>query len=101
MPTEEPQVFDFDSRAYLNRLLPKDVAADPHGERLAVLLERIGPRRVPASSFSRIWLLGSRQAKLTCGYLAYWPRQCPLADGPLAGGRVVRFWPPGFLPTWH
>jgi len=74
MPTEAPKVVDFDARSYLHRLLPKDQAADPHGERLAELLERIATRRVPVSSFPRVWLLGSLQAKVTFGYLTYWLR---------------------------
>lgn len=56
--------------------LPKDQKTDPTGERLAELLERISMKKVPVSSFSRIWILGTLQAKLTCGYLAYRFRTC-------------------------
>lgn len=55
-------------------LLPKDCATDPTGKRLAGLLTRIAMNRVPVNSFSRIWTLGSLQARVAAGYLAYWLR---------------------------
>ncbi|ABB31753.1 ABC-1 domain protein [Geobacter metallireducens RCH3] len=55
-------------------LLPKDAATDPTGRRLAELVTRIATKRVPVSSFSRIWNLGSLQARVTIGYVAYWLR---------------------------
>lgn len=54
--------------------LPKDRATDPTGERLTALLTRISSKRMPVSSFSRMWLLGSLQAKVAFGYVAYWLR---------------------------
>ena len=60
-------------REDLLRVLPK-ASADPTGERLAELIEGISRRKVPVSSFSRIWILGSLQARVSCGYLAYWLR---------------------------
>ena len=58
----------------LQELLPKESASDPGGERLARLVTRISGQKVPVNSFSRIWTLGSLQAKVTAGYLAYWMR---------------------------
>ncbi|MSM41432.1 MAG: AarF/ABC1/UbiB kinase family protein [Geobacter sp.] len=55
-------------------LLPKDGTTDPAGERLAELLARIAMKKVPVNSFSRIWILGSLQARVTAGYFAYWLR---------------------------
>lgn len=58
----------------LIRALPKDRDVDPTGEKLAELLARVSGKRVPASSFSRMWILGSLHAKVACGYLAFWLR---------------------------
>lgn len=68
MPTEktfETELLD---------LLPKDRKTDPTGKRLAELLAHIAAKKVPVNSFSRIWTLGSLQARVTAGYLAYWLR---------------------------
>lgn len=54
--------------------LPKESTTDPTGRRLAQLINRIATRRVPVNSFSRIWTLGSLQARVTAGYFAYWLR---------------------------
>ncbi len=54
--------------------LPKESATDPTGMRLARLINRISQQKVPVSSFSRFWILGSLQAKVTLGYFAYWLR---------------------------
>lgn len=54
--------------------LPKDLRTDSTGRRLASLITRISERRMPANSFSRLWTLGSLQARVTAGYLAYWLR---------------------------
>ena len=54
--------------------LPKDAVTDPTGRRLAELVTRIAIRKVPVSSFSRIWNLGSLQARVALGYFAYWLR---------------------------
>ncbi|OQX16318.1 MAG: ABC transporter [Desulfobulbaceae bacterium A2] len=58
----------------LLRALPKDGVSDPAGERLAELLARIAGKRMPTSSFARVCILGSTQAKVACGYFAYWLR---------------------------
>jgi len=55
-------------------LLPKDRSSDPSGKRLAGLLTRIAMDRVPVNSFSRVWTLGTLQARVAAGYLAYWLR---------------------------
>ncbi|MEJ2201211.1 MAG: AarF/UbiB family protein, partial [Desulfuromonadaceae bacterium] len=62
------------SASRLRRLLPRDPASDPEGDKLEALLQKLSQQRPPVSSFSRLWLLGSLQAKVTCGYLAYWLR---------------------------
>ncbi|HEY3307948.1 MAG TPA: AarF/ABC1/UbiB kinase family protein [Desulfuromonadaceae bacterium] len=54
--------------------LPKESTSDPNGLHLAKLITNISNKRVPTSSFSRIWTLGSLQAKVTAGYFAYWLR---------------------------
>ena len=76
MVRREPMGAGNACRDDLKRLLPKDGVLDPTGARLADLLQKIATRRVPANSFSRAWLLGSLQAKVTGGYLAYWLRSC-------------------------
>lgn len=40
----------------------------------AQLVAAIAQRKVPVSSFARMWILGSLQAKVVAGYLAYWLR---------------------------
>jgi len=52
--------------------LPKESATDPTGLRLARLITDISDKRMPTNSFSRIWTLGSLQAKVALGYFAYW-----------------------------
>ncbi len=54
--------------------LPKDLKTDPTGRRLARLITRVSDRKVPVNSFSRLWTLGSLQARVTAGYLADWLR---------------------------
>ena len=56
--------------------LPKGGAADPNNLALARLIADISNKKVPVNSFSRIWTLGSLQAKVTAGYFAYWLRSC-------------------------
>ncbi len=63
----------------LVNVLPKDLKTDPTGRRLARFITRVSDRKVPVSSFSRLWTLGSLQARVTAGYLAYWLRS-RLAD---------------------
>jgi aarF domain-containing kinase len=58
----------------LLNVLPRDRKTDPTGKRLAELLARIAMKKTPVNSFSRIWTLGSLQARVTAGYLAYWLR---------------------------
>lgn len=43
-------------------------------DRLAERLAGISARKVPASSFSRLWLLGSLHAKVAAGYFVCWLR---------------------------
>lgn len=56
------------------KAIPKDETGDPTGERLAELVNSIAGRKMPVSSFSRMWNLGSAQARVTLGYFAYWLR---------------------------
>lgn len=58
----------------LLKLLPKDRITDPTGERLAELLQQVVHHKVPVSSFTRIWTLGTLQARVAAGYLAWWMR---------------------------
>jgi aarF domain-containing kinase len=61
----------------LDRLLealPKETPADPAARELAQLITRISNSKVPTTSFVRGWTLGSLQAKVAFGYLAYWLR---------------------------
>ncbi|WP_243374107.1 AarF/ABC1/UbiB kinase family protein [Geotalea sp. SG265] len=62
------------SHSLLLKALPKDPAMDPAGQRLAELVNGIAGKKVPVSSFARIWSLGSLNARLTAGYFAYWLR---------------------------
>lgn len=55
-------------------MLPGDCGAEPAGERLAEIIRRVSMKRVPVSSFSRIWLLGSLHSKVALGYFACWLR---------------------------
>jgi len=54
--------------------LPKGSATDPASLALARLITNISNKKVPVSSFSRIWTLGSLQARVSAGYFAYWLR---------------------------
>ena len=74
MPCENEKTTDSAGIDLLLHSLPKDIATDPTGQRLAKLITRISGKKVPVSSFSRIWILGSLQAKITLGYGAYWLR---------------------------
>jgi predicted unusual protein kinase regulating ubiquinone biosynthesis (AarF/ABC1/UbiB family) len=58
----------------LLNILPKDLKNDPTGERLSGLLAHVSVKKVPTSSLSRIWTLGSLHARVTAGYFAYWLR---------------------------
>lgn len=74
MQIKNEDIFECAALDRLRRALPRDCVADPTGDRLLKLLQQISLQKVPVGSFSRIWLLGSLQAKVTCGYLAYWLR---------------------------
>ena len=76
MQSDNVNSSDFPTLERLRQVLPKDRRYDPNGEQLAKLLQQISLQKVPVGSFSRIWLLGSLQAKVTGGYLAYWLRSC-------------------------
>jgi len=71
---EKPMQTEKELETELLDLLPKDCKTDPTGKRLAELLAHIATKKVPVNSFSRIWTLGSLQARVTAGYLAYWLR---------------------------
>ena len=43
---------------------------------LSELFDRVSAGRVPVSSLSRIWILGSANAKIAAGYLVCWLRGC-------------------------
>ena len=58
----------------LRQALPKERTIDPTAGRLARLITRIADQRVPVNGFSRLWTLGSLQARVTAGYMAYWLR---------------------------
>ena len=74
MQAEEGKTTESRQMETLLDALPKESATDPTGQRLAKLITRISDKRVPVSSFSRVWTLGSLQAKVTVGYFAYWLR---------------------------
>lgn len=61
-----------ESTRELLQALPKAANSNLTGERLASFIEKLDSRRVPVNSFSRMWLLGSLQAKVVFGYMAYW-----------------------------
>ncbi|MBE0618363.1 MAG: AarF/ABC1/UbiB kinase family protein [Proteobacteria bacterium] len=60
----------------LRRALP---GGPSEREALAELIRRISHSRPPVSSLTRVWTLGSLQARVAAGYLAYWLRS-QLAD---------------------
>ncbi len=59
----------------LRRVLPGNGDADGGRAPLPELLDAVSRRRIPASSFGRMWILGSFPAKVAAGYLAYWLRR--------------------------
>lgn len=61
------------SRERLMQLLPGDEDAAAR-ERLAKLVETACSNRPPTSSLSRLWILGSLQAKVAGAYIAWWLR---------------------------
>jgi predicted unusual protein kinase regulating ubiquinone biosynthesis (AarF/ABC1/UbiB family) len=74
MAIEERVMAELSQMELLRAALPKGSATDPASLQLARLVTRIADRKVPVSSFSRIWTLGSLQARITAGYCAYWLR---------------------------
>ncbi|BCG45688.1 ABC1 family protein MXAN_0725 [Citrifermentans bremense] len=62
---------DAASRERLRQLLPREEDAAAR-ERLAELVETACSNRPPTSSLSRLWILGSLQAKVAGAYLAWW-----------------------------
>lgn len=74
MQSENETTTDAPQLEMLLAALPKESDKDPTGKRLAQLITRISHQRVPVNSFSRIWTLGSLQARVTAGYFAYWLR---------------------------
>ncbi|WP_369412372.1 hypothetical protein [Geotalea toluenoxydans] len=74
MHVEEGKTREAAEMSILLDALPKKHPADPSGLQLAQLITSISNRKVPVSSFSRMWNLGSLQAKVTLGYFAYWLR---------------------------
>lgn len=74
MQSENQDATESITMEMLLKALPKDSATDPNGIRLAELIARISNKKAPVSSFSRLWILGSLQARVTAGYFAYWLR---------------------------
>ncbi|MBJ6802143.1 ABC1 kinase family protein [Geomonas propionica] len=72
MATEARRKTGIEDRAALLNLMPRQEEAARR--RLAELVESVAAKRPPTTSFSRLWILGSLQAKVTCAYLAYWLR---------------------------
>lgn len=59
------------NRERLLQLLPRDEDAAAR-QRLAELVETACSNRPPTSSLSRLWILGSLQAKVACAYAVWW-----------------------------
>ncbi|QWV93879.1 AarF/ABC1/UbiB kinase family protein [Geomonas oryzisoli] len=72
MSAETTRKRGIEARAALLDLMPRQEEAARR--RLAELVENVAAKRPPTTSFSRFWILGSLQAKVTCAYLAYWLR---------------------------
>jgi aarF domain-containing kinase len=79
MQAEEGKTTESLDMYMLLEALPKESTTDPTAQRLARLITRISNKKVPVNSFSRIWILGSLQARVAVGYFAYWLRS-RLAD---------------------
>ena len=74
MQVEEAKTTESQQIEMLLEALPKGSASDANDLRLARFVTSISNKKVPVNSFSRIWTLGSLQARITAGYLAYWLR---------------------------
>lgn len=72
MHAEEGKTKQSDRMKMLLDALPKEISTDPTGLRLARLITDISDKKMPTNSFSRIWTLGSLQARVALGYFAYW-----------------------------
>lgn len=58
----------------LLKKLPVNISNATTAERLADFISRLDRKKVPTTSFSRMWLLGSLQAKIVFVYIVYWLR---------------------------
>ncbi|MBI1919615.1 MAG: AarF/ABC1/UbiB kinase family protein [Geobacter sp.] len=74
MQIEEGTVNELPCLKQLMMALPGENDKDPAGEKLAAILNQVPARKVPVSSFSRLWILGSLHAKVALGYLTCWLR---------------------------
>ncbi|MFA7061753.1 MAG: AarF/ABC1/UbiB kinase family protein [Pedobacter sp.] len=74
MRFDEKESNEFPSLKRLSKVLPVYPDADQAMERLEEMLKRISTQKTPVSSFSRMWVLGSLQAKVAVAYLACWLR---------------------------
>lgn len=74
MQVEEGTVNEVPCLKQLMMALSGESGADLAGERLAAFLNQVPARKVPVSSFSRLWILGSLHAKVAAGYLTCWLR---------------------------
>ena len=72
MPGRERHKSGIEARVALMKLLPQQ--EESARQRLAELVESVAAKRPPTTSFSRLWILGSLQAKVTFAYLAFWLR---------------------------
>jgi len=74
MYPEEGKITESAHKEMLLNALPKENTTNSAGFQVARLIERASARKMPVSSFSRMWLLGSLHAKISFGYFAYWLR---------------------------
>ena len=51
--------------------IPSEIDRDQFKDSLGDLIEKISLKHVPVGSLTRMWILGSMQAKIAIGYLAY------------------------------
>ncbi len=74
MQAEEAKTTESLQMEMLLNALPKGSISNPTDLHLAKLITNISNKKVPVNSFSRIWTLGSLQAKIAAVYFAYWLR---------------------------
>jgi len=61
--------------------LPEDMEYEPSSrDAVRELLAGLSAKPVPLGAFNRLWILGSLQAKIAAGYLAYWIRSSYATD---------------------